>query len=316
MRFLVTGGAGFIGSNLVDSLLLQGHEVVCLDNFDNYYDPSIKNCNISKALSYSTYRLIKGDIRDKQLLKTIFSENKTDMVIHLAARAGVMPSVQNPELYYDVNVMGTLYLLECMQKANVKRLIFASSSSVYGNSKIVPFSESMVVDYPISPYAASKKAGELLCHTFHHIHGFDIFCLRFFTVYGPRQRPEMAIHNFVNSIIQGLPIMQFGDGNSQRDYTYIDDIIAGVKGAIKNLKGYEIINIGESQAISLKDLISIIESAVGGKAIIRTVPQQAGDVKITYADITKAKKMLGYAPTFPIVKGIELFVEWYKRNLQ
>jgi UDP-glucuronate 4-epimerase len=316
MRFLVTGGAGFIGSSLADNLLLQGHEVVCLDNFDNFYDPEIKKENVSNALTYSTYRLIDGDIRDKQLLQSVFSENKIDMVIHLAARAGVLPSVQNPELYYDVNVMGTLYLLECMQKANVKKLIFASSSSVYGNNKNVPFSENMVVDYPISPYAASKKAGELLCHTFHHIHGFDIFCLRFFTVYGPRQRPEMAIHNFVNSIIQGLPIMQFGDGNSQRDYTYIDDIIAGVKGAIKNLKGYEIINIGESQAISLKDLISIIESAVGGKAIIRTVPQQVGDVKITYADITKAKKMLGYAPTFPIVKGIELFVEWYKRNLQ
>jgi len=316
MRFLVTGGAGFIGSSLADNLLLQGHEVVCLDNFDNFYDPEIKKENVSNALTYSTYRLIDGDIRDKQLLQSVFSENKIDMVIHLAARAGVLPSVQNPELYYDVNVMGTLYLLECMQKANVKKLIFASSSSVYGNNKNVPFSENMVVDYPISPYAASKKAGELLCHTFHHIHGFDIFCLRFFTVYGPRQRPEMAIHNFVKSIIQGLPIMQFGDGNSHRDYTYIDDIITGVTGAIKNLKGYEIINLGESQTISLKDLISIIESAVRRKAIIRTVPHQAGDVKITYADITKAKKMLGYAPTFPIVKGIELFVEWYKRNLQ
>ena len=316
MRFLVTGGAGFIGSSLVDNLLLQGHEVVCLDNFDNYYDPSIKNCNISKALSYSTYRLIKGDIRDKQLLKTIFSENKTDMVIHLAARAGVLPSVQNPELYYDVNVNGTLYLLECMQNADVKKMIFASSSSVYGNNKNVPFSESMMVDNPISAYAASKKAGELLCHTFHHLHGFDIFCLRFFTVYGPRQRPEMAIHNFVRSILHGLPIMQFGEGNSQRDYTYIDDIVSGIKGAIKNLKGYEIINLGESQTIFLKELISIIESAIRKKAIIRMLPHQAGDVEITYADITKAKNMLGYTPIFPIVKGIELFVEWYKKNLQ
>lgn len=315
MQFLVTGGAGFIGSNLVDDLLLQGHEVVCLDNFDNYYDPAIKKSNISKALSYSTYRLIEGDIRDKQVLKAIFSENKIDMVIHLAARAGVLPSVQNPELYYDVNVSGTLHLLESMRRAGVTKMIFASSSSVYGNNKTVPFSESMLVDNPISPYAASKKAGELLCHIYYHLHRFDIFCLRFFTVYGPRQRPEMAIHYFVKSILQGLPIKQFGEGNSQRDYTYITDIVSGVMGAIKYLKGYEVINLGESQTISLKELIAVIESVTRQKAIIKLLPQQAGDVDITYADITKAKNIMGYTPSFPVVKGIELFVEWYKRNL-
>jgi UDP-glucuronate 4-epimerase len=315
MRFLVTGGAGFIGSNLVDELLFQGHEVVCLDNFDNYYDPAIKKSNISKALSYSKYLLIEGDIRDKQVLKALFSENKIDMVIHLAACAGVLPSIQNPELYYDVNVTGTLYLVESMRKAGVTKMIFASSSSVYGNNKNVPFSESNLVDTPISPYAASKKAGELLCHTYSHLHGFDIFCLRFFTVYGPRQRPEMAIHYFVKNILQGFPIKQFGDGNSQRDYTYIDDIVSGVKDAIENLKGYEIINLGESQTISLKELITVIESVTRQKAIINLLPHQEGDVDITFADITKAKKLLGYNPSFPFEKGIELFVKWYKRNI-
>jgi UDP-glucuronate 4-epimerase len=315
MRFLVTGGAGFIGSNLVDSMLQQGHEVVCLDNFDDYYDPGIKKKNISNALSYSTYHLKEGDIRDKQVLKTIFSENKIDMVIHLAARAGVLPSLQNPELYYDVNVMGTLNLLESMRNANVTKMIFASSSSVYGNNKKIPFSENMVVDYPISPYAASKKAGELLCHTYYHLYGFDVFCLRFFTVYGPRQRPEMAVHYFVRNILQCSQIKQYGEGNSQRDYTYISDIVSGVTGAIKYLKGYEIINLGESQTVTLKKLIATIESTTGKKAIISFLPQQAGDVDITCADITKAKNILGYVPSNPVAKGIELFVEWYKKNL-
>lgn len=316
MRFLVTGGAGFIGSNLVDDLLLHGNEVVCIDNFDTFYDPEIKKGNVNGALVYSTYRLINGDIRDKQLLKSIFSENKIDMVIHLAARAGVLPSVQNPELYYDVNLMGTLCLLESMRCANVKKMIFASSSSVYGNNKNVPFSEDSKVDNPISPYAASKKAGELLCHTYHHIYGFDIFCLRFFTVYGPRQRPEMAIHYFVNNILKGLPINQFGEGKSKRDYTYIDDIVTGVTGAIKNLKGYEVINLGESKTVSLKDLITIIESVTGQKGVIKLLPHQPGDVEITYADISKAKNILNYSPMFPIEKGIELFVGWYKNNLK
>lgn len=315
MVLLITGGAGFIGSNLVDSLLQQRHEIICLDNFDDYYDPLIKQKNIRNALSYSTYRLIKGDIRNIKVLKAIFSENKIDLVIHLAARAGVLPSLQNPELYYDVNVIGTLYLLECMRKANVTKMIFASSSSVYGNCKKVPFSEEIDVSSPISPYAASKKAGELMCHTYNHLYGFDIFCLRFFTVYGPRQRPEMAISNFTKNILSGLPIKQFGDGNSQRDYTFISDIIKGILSAIKNVKGYEILNLGESQPVSLKNLIEIIESGTKKKAIIDLHKQQNGDVDITFADITKAKRILNYKPTVSINKGLKIFVDWYKQDL-
>ena len=314
MKILITGGAGFVGSNLTDYLLKQGNEIIIIDNFDSFYDPQIKRSNIQSAQSYSTFKLIEGDIRDKSLLKICFQNNKIDLVIHLAARAGVRPSILNPELYYDVNLNGTLCLLETMREFGVKKLIFASSSSVYGDNTKVPFSESDNVDRPISPYAASKKAGELICHTYHKIHQFDIFCLRFFTVFGPRQRPEMAIHSFAKKIINEQPIPFFGDGSSKRDYTFVDDIISGIVGAISHLKGYEIINLGESNTISLSDLIYLLEKCLDKKAILNRLPMQPGDVSITYADISKAKQMLNYHPQMPIDKGLPLFIDWFLKN--
>ncbi len=232
------------------------------------------------------------------------------MVAHLAAKAGVRSSIKNPEIYFDVNVRGTLNILEAMRKNNVRKLIFTSSSSVYGNNKKVPFSESDVVDKPISPYAASKKAAELLCHTYHHLHGFDIFCLRLFTVYGPRQRPDLAIHKFAKLIMEGKPIPFFGDGSTERDYTYIEDIINGIMGAIKNLKGYDIFNLGESKTISLIELVHTLEKLLGKKAIIDYLPTQPGDVTKTYADISKTKQQLGYNPSTIIEDGIEKFINW------
>lgn len=285
-----------------------------LDNFDETYDPKLKENNIRHALKNSDYSLIRGDIRDQDDLQKCFGAGPIDTVIHLAAKAGVRPSLLYPDLYYDVNVIGTLRLLEAMRKFNVKNLIFGSSSSVYGNNNKVPFAEIDPVDAPISPYAASKKAGELLAYTYHAIYGFDVFCLRFFTVYGPRQRPEMAIHQFVKKILNNDEIVLYGDGSSIRDYTYIDDIVSGVRKSIDSLKGYEIINLGESQTVSLSGLIAHIERITGKKAIIRSEPMQAGDVRQTYADISKARKMLGYAPGYSIADGLMKFVEWYKEE--
>ena len=241
MKLFLTGGAGFIGSNLSDKLLDLGHEVVCLDNFDDFYSKDIKLQNISSAKLKPNYQFAEGDVRDKEILSKLFSEHKFDLVIHLAAKAGVRPSLLDPVSCYEVNVNGTLNLLEHMKKNNVTKLFFASSSSIYGNNGKVPFSETDNVDNPISPYAASKRAGELLCHTYHHLHDFDIFCFRFFTVYGPRQRPDLAIHKFSNLINDGKPIQMYGDGTTSRDYTYIDDIVSGIINAIPALKGYEIV---------------------------------------------------------------------------
>lgn len=310
MNILVTGGAGFIGSSLVEYLTNDNHRVYCLDNFDTFYDPLIKRQNIEQSLGKNNYTLIEGDIRDKTLLNKIFAGNEIELVIHLAARAGVRPSILEPELYYDVNVVGTLMLLEAMKAANVRRMIFASSSSVYGNNEKVPFSESDNVDFPISPYAATKKAGELLCHTYHNLYGFDIFCLRFFSVYGPRQRPEMAIHNFARKILDDRPISVFGDGTSKRDYTYIDDIVEGTLSAINNLKGYEIINLGESKTYSLHNVIALLEENLNKRAILNQFPKQAGDVDLTNADVTKAKSLLGYYPKTNLEEGIRKFVKW------
>jgi UDP-glucuronate 4-epimerase len=259
---------------------------------------------------------VEGDIRDQNLLENIFNEHKPNIVIHLAARAGVRPSVLNPALYYDVNLTGTLSLLEVMRSHNVTKMIMASSSSVYGNNEKVPFSESDSVDNPISPYAASKKATELLCYTYSFLYGFDIFCMRLFTVYGPRQRPEMAIHQFVRKILNKETIQLYGDGSSQRDYTYVDDIIQGFLNAIDNLKGYEIINLGESQTIPLIALIKSIESLLDMNAIIEWKPKQAGDVDTTFADISKAKKILNYNPQFSMQEGLIRFIEWYKNNIE
>ena len=310
MKFLITGGAGFIGSSVTDKLLETGNSVICLDSFDDFYNPSIKRENIRKALQHKNYLLVEEDIRNKSFLEKFLSENKVDAVIHLAARAGVRPSIANPELYYDVNLNGTLVLLEEMRKANITKMIFASSSSVYGNNEKVPFSEDDNVDFPISPYAASKKSAELLCHTYHHLYAFDIFCLRFFTVYGPRQRPEMAIHKFARNIMSKKAIQMFGDGSSKRDYTYIDDIVSGVIGSVNNLKGYEIVNLGESQTISLANLITVLEKKIGTKAIIEKLPEQPGDVSVTNADISKARRILNYSPQTTIEEGIDKFVSW------
>ncbi len=314
MNILVTGGAGFIGSHLIERLLSRGDMVVCLDNFDDYYDPCIKRKNIKAVLSSRCFRLVEGDLRDEASLEESFLSS-IDVVVHLAARAGVRFSLLQPELYFDVNVMGTLRLLESMRRHHVSKMVFASSSSVYGDASRVPFSESEAVNRPISPYAASKKSAEVLCHTYAHLYGFDIFCLRFFTVYGPRQRPEMAIHQFVGKIIQGEPICLYGNGASQRDYTYIDDILAGLMGSIENVRGYEIINLGGSHAIPLCSLITRLEETIGKKAVVKWLPMQDGDMHTTCADISKAKQLLGYCPKVPLQEGLKLFVEWYQHSL-
>jgi UDP-glucuronate 4-epimerase len=311
MRILVTGGAGFIGSHLVERLLADGHRVVCLDNFDDFYNPALKRRNLAAALKHSGFRLVEGDLRDEGGLDKIFAGEKFDLVVHLAARAGVRPSVENPALYVDVNLRGTVYLLEACKHHAVRRFIFASSSSVYGNSSRVPFSEDDPVNTPISPYAATKKAGELLCHTYHHLYGMDIACLRYFTVYGPRQRPEMAIHHFTRSIHEGKKISLFGDGSSRRDYTYIDDAVGGTLGALRREHGFQVYNIGESQTTTLAELLVAIEEQVGKKAVIEHLPEQPGDVKLTYAEIGKARERLGYNPQTKIREGLARFVRWY-----
>ncbi len=312
MKIFVTGGAGFIGSNLVDKLLALGHNVVAFDNFDSFYSEAIKRENITDALKNPNYSLIEGNILNKEKLYESLKTTLPDAVIHLAGKVGVRPSIENPEAYYETNVTGTLNVLECMRKTNNKKLIFASSSSVYGNNTKVPFSETDTVDNPISPYAASKKAAELLCHTYHHLYGFDIFCLRFFTVYGPRQRPDLAIHKFFHAILSNKPITLYGDGTTARDYTYIDDITEGVVSAFNKQKGYEIINLGGSQPIKLKDLIKLIELTTGKVALIKKAESQQGDVNITFADIDKARIELGYNPHKDIRKGMILFYEWLK----
>jgi UDP-glucuronate 4-epimerase len=307
---LVTGGAGFIGSHLCKYLLKSGHKVVCVDNFNNFYDPLIKEKNISELRERKDFRLIRADIRDKAGMEDIFREARPELVIHLAAMAGVRPSIADPFLYYDVNVKGTLTLLETMRHSGVTRMIFASSSSVYGNNSKIPFSESDPVDNPISPYAASKRACELLCSTYHSLYQFEIFCLRFFTVYGPRQRPDLAIHSFTSKIIDNRPVQVFGDGNTYRDYTYIDDALEGISNSISHLKGFKIYNIGESRRVSLTEVIETIEDVLGKKAIKEFLPPQAGDVNATYADISKARKELDYHPSYDFRKGIEEFIRW------
>lgn len=315
MNFLVTGGAGFIGSHLINKLISEpGNFIVCLDNFDEFYNPEIKRKNVSSFLNKKNFNLVEGDIRDRNIVESIFEKDKIDVVVHLAARAGVRPSLKLPALYFDVNVNGTINILEVMRENNCNKMVFASSSSVYGNNTKIPFSEDDNVDYPISPYAASKKAGELVCHTFNHLYGFDISCLRFFTVYGPGQRPEMAIHQFAKNIMDGKPINVFGDGSTKRDYTFIDDIIQGVTASINNLGGYHIYNLGESKTIELIELIKLIEKHIGKKAILNYQPEQPGDVKLTFSDVTKAKNELSYNPSTTMDEGIKKFVDWLRKN--
>jgi UDP-glucuronate 4-epimerase len=313
-RILITGAAGFIGSNLADNLLDSGFRVMGIDNFDPFYDRSVKEANISSALRNELYDFREGDIRDSAFIDSCLIEFKPDILIHLAAKAGVRPSLIDALSYYDVNVMGTLNILELMNKNGIKKMLFASSSSVYGNNKKIPFSESDNVDYPVSPYAASKKAGELLCHTYHHLYDIDIYCLRFFTVYGPRQRPDLAINKFTSGLLAGKEIPLYGDGTTSRDYTHIEDIIQGIKKAGERVKGFDIFNLGESKTISLTGLVSLLEKATGRKAATISLPLQEGDVVCTYADISKAKNMLGYNPVVDIETGIKRYIKWYKES--
>jgi UDP-glucuronate 4-epimerase len=313
-NILVTGGAGFIGSNLCERLLREGYTVICLDNFDSFYDHNIKIKNIEEVEKTfpNQFELVTGDIRNDEHLKETFKKKRIDSVVHLAARAGVRPSINNPLLYQDVNIRGTIVLLEACKEFGIKDFIFASSSSVYGENQRVPFSEDDLDIQPISPYGATKRAGELLCYSYHHLYGMNIACLRIFTAYGPRQRPEMAIHKFARLIDQGEKIPIYGDGSSRRDYTYIDDLIDGILTVMHHHRGFELYNLGESQTTSLNELIHLIEEAFGKKANVEMLEPQPGDVSITYADISKAERKLGYHPNIKIEKGIKRFVEWYK----
>lgn len=317
-RFLVTGGAGFIGSHVVDRLLANGAErVVVVDDFNDYYDPRVKWNNIAGHLGNPAYRLEVGDIRDLARLERVAREESFDCVIHLAARAGVRPSLSEARLYQEVNVEGTLNLLELARVYGWKHFVFASSSSVYGPVAVPPFREDAPL-MPISPYAATKAAGELMIHTYCHLYGLRAVCLRFFTVYGARQRPDLAIHKFARSIFARHPIPVYGDGSAERDYTYIDDILQGIEGAMKyTVEGatpFEVVNLGESQCITLSRLIQLLENATGERAIIDRRPPQAGDLPLTHADISKARRLFAYNPTTPIETGIGHFVEWMRAN--
>jgi len=312
MRTLVTGAAGFIGSHLCERLLAGGHAVVGLDNFDDFYDPAIKEANLAAALDHPAFSLVRGDIRDEATLAGLPHDIET--VVHIAARAGVRPSIAQPLLYYDVNVNGTLRLLELARRRGISRFVFASSSSVYGNSGKVPFSESDPVDSPISPYAASKKAAELLCHTYTHLYGITCLSLRFFTVYGPRQRPDLAIHKFARLMAGGDEVPMFGDGSTERDYTYIDDVLQGVEGAIlwvaENEGISEVVNLGESRTVGLREMIQVLGEEMGIEPRIRQLPMQPGDVRRTFADISKARRLLGYDPQWEFRAGIRAFLGW------
>jgi UDP-glucuronate 4-epimerase len=313
-NILITGGAGFIGSHLVDRLLSEGvWRVSVVDEFNDFYDPAIKRANVSRHLKNPNYQLFEADIRDKPALKNMFDENEFACIVHLAARAGVRPSLSQPLLYAETNVEGTLNLLEFSREHNIRQFVFGSSSSVYGINAKVPFSEDDPIRQPISPYAATKAAGELLCHTYSHLYGLRCVCLRFFTVYGPRQRPDLAIHKFARLISEDKLIPVFGDGTTRRDYTFINDIIAGVQAAIDyDASDYEVINLGESRTVELRELISLLEKELGTTARIDRQPLQPGDVPQTYADITKARRLLGYNPQTPIEDGIKKFVEWFR----
>ncbi len=313
-KILVTGGAGFIGSHLSETLLRQGQEVICLDNFNDYYNPVIKRNNISWSQGQSNYTLIEGDILDLDLLRQIFADYKFDIVVHLAARAGVRPSIQEPLLYQQVNVEGTTNLLEMAKEFRTQKFIFGSSSSVYGENEKVPFCESDPVDHPISPYASTKKACELICYTYYHLYSISTTCLRFFTVYGPRQRPDMAIYKFTRAIEAGEQITMYGDGSSRRDYTYVTDIIEGICKSIEYCSDYHIYNLGESKTIELRELIQLIAKCLGQEPKIQKLAMQPGDVPITFADITKAKNEISYHPKVNIEQGIAKYVDWFKAN--
>ena len=340
MKYLVTGGSGFIGSHLVETLLKNGHSVINIDNFDDFYGYQIKIRNTLESVGKSPefsfgeketdiqkliietvsdqYQLYFQDIRDKDGLAKIFEQHKIDLVIHLAALAGVRPSIERPLEYEEVNIKGSMNLWELCKEFNIKKFVCASSSSVYGNNEKIPFSETDNVDRPISPYAATKKCGEIMGHVYHHLYGIDMIQLRFFTVYGPRQRPDLAIHKFTKIITDGNEVPFYGDGSTARDYTFIDDIIDGIMKSIQYLENndkiYEIINLGESEVVNLNEMLGTIEENLDKKSVRNTLPMQPGDVFKTNADITKAKSIIGYQPTTNFQNGIKKFVEWFLRN--
>jgi UDP-glucuronate 4-epimerase len=311
---LITGGAGFIGSHLVDRLLREGDwRITVVDDFNDFYSPSIKRENIRAHLTNQNYKLIEADIRNFASLEKAFAGTNFDCIVHLAARAGVRPSLKEPQLYVETNVNGTMTMLEMARRNGVKQFVFGSSSSVYGVNEKVPFAEEDPIFNPISPYAATKAAGELICHTYSHLYDMRIVCLRFFTVYGARQRPDLAIHKFAKLISEGRPIPVFGDGSTRRDYTYIDDIIAGVRAAVDyDRSNYEVINLGESRTVELRELIALIKNELGTRAEIDRQPPQPGDVPQTFADISKARRLLNYNPQTQIEVGIARFIEWFK----
>lgn len=312
MRVLVTGAAGFIGTHLCEQLLARGDTVSGLDNFNDFYDPRLKRAHIQPSLAHGQFTLYEGDILDPVLLERVFQEAQPDRVVHLAAWAGVRPSIDRPLLYQQVNVEGTTRLLEACRRFGVRHFVFASSSSVYGDRDHVPFRETDNVDHPVSPYAATKKAGELLCYTWHHLFGLHTHCLRFFTVYGPRQRPEMAIHKFARLMLRGEPIPVFGDGQSSRDYTYIDDIIQGVIASLDRCEGYRVYNLGEQTTTRLGELVELLSEALGCPAKMDYLPNQAGDVQRTFADIQRAQEELGYRPQVDMREGLRRFAVWLK----
>jgi UDP-glucuronate 4-epimerase len=311
---LVTGGAGFIGSHLTARLLARGAEVVCLDDFDDYYEPAFKRENVAPFSKSPRWHLVEGDIRDTGLVEKTYREFGVVETVHLAARAGVRPSIRQPRLYQEVNGVGTLNLLEAARRSGARTFIFASSSSVYGTNSKVPFSEEDPIAQPVSPYAATKRANELMAHVYHHLHGLAITCLRFFTVYGPRQRPEMAIYHFTERLARGEAVPRFGDGSTARDYTYIDDIVDGTLAALDAAAPFEIVNLGGSRTTRLQRLIELIAAALGTEARVQELPPQPGDVPITYAEVSKAKRLWGWEPQVPIEEGIRRFVEWYRGN--
>lgn len=311
-RVLVTGAAGFLGSHLVERLTSEGHDVVGLDAFSTMYSADAKRRNLREVGERAGFRFVEGDIRDADLLERVFAEHRPAAVYHLAAVPGVRTSIQDPLLYEDVNVRGTLNVLQACRKHGQPRFVFGSSSSVYGASTQVPFRESDAADRPISPYAASKRAGELYAYAYHHLFGVPTLCARFFTVYGPRQRPDMAIHMFTRAIDAGRPVTLFGDGSSRRDYTFCSDVVDGLVRALRADYGYEVVNLGRSETTSLLDLIRTIEKAVGKPAQVEWKPDQPGDVPITYADVSRARSVLGYDPQVSVEEGVRRFVEWYR----
>jgi len=313
-RVLVTGAAGFIGSHLTDALLARGDEVLGLDEFNDYYDPAVKRGNLAGALAQPGFALVEADICDEAALRAVFERFRPEVVVHLAARAGVRPSLQDPNLYHRVNVIGGQHILDACRDFGPSHLVFASSSSVYGGSTAVPFTEEDPVMRPISPYAATKRMNELQAHVYSHLYGLHVTMLRFFTVYGPRQRPDMAIHKFTRNLLRGEPIPVFGDGSTRRDYTYIDDIVQGLLGCVDTPLRYEILNLGESRTTTLAELVEMVARHAGRPAVIDRRPVQPGDVEITYADISRARRLVGYAPRFDMDEGIRRFVAWYRQT--